>query len=251
MPDSTCSAPACPNAPAKAGLCNRHYLRLRKTGSLQPIRTCLVEGCSNDLIGSQKLCGDHRSTCVEAGCASPRAGRSSRCKRHKNYGGALLPCEKGQKRCRACLVAKSISAFYLTDLTRDGRQDRCKECFQSYRSVNRGRSAAWRAANADWIREYNRAYEPRMRQLVNARNAAIRASALPFTVEQLRQRMAVFGNRCWICNGEYQQVDHVKPIKAGGPHILANMRPSCAKCNRRKNKTWPLTAALLERIRAA
>lgn len=251
MPNSTCSAPACSSGPEKAGLCNRHYLRLRKTGSLQSSRVCLVEGCANDLIGTQKLCTKHRSACAEDGCPSPRAGRSSRCKKHKNYGGALLPCGEGQKRCRACLVGKSINEFYLTNLTRDGRQDRCKECFRSYRSANRSRSAAWRAANAGRIREYNRAYEPRMRQLVNARNAAIRASALPFTVEQLRQRMSVFGNRCWICKGEYQQVDHVKPINAGGPHILANMRPSCAQCNRRKNKTWPLTAALLERIRAA
>lgn len=123
-------------------------------------------------------------------------------------------------------------------------------CFCSYRVASRSRSAAWRKANAERIKDYNRAYEPRMRQLVNARNAAIRATALPFTIQQLQQRMAVFGNRCWICRGEYEHVDHVKPIKAGGTHILANMRPACARCNRRKNKTWPLTESVLRRIRA-
>jgi 5-methylcytosine-specific restriction endonuclease McrA len=247
----TCSVDGCAKRPTRVGMCNAHYMRLRRTGATRSARSCLIAGCEADLSGSQHLCAEHRGCCVEPNCGQVRAGRSSRCARHKNYGGAALPAEKGEKRCRTCLTAKPLDEFYETSGTRDGRQDRCKECFADYRAANRSRSAEWRKANAERIRNYNRAYEPRMRELVRARSEAIKASALPFTLEQLSQRMAFHGNRCWLCSGPFEQVDHVKPINAGGLHILANMRPCCAKCNRRKNKTWPLTTAAIARIRAA
>lgn len=67
------------------------------------------------------------------------------------------------------------------------------------------------------------------------------ATVAPFTREQLAARMAYFGNRCWICAGPFEQVDHVKPLAKGGPHMLANLRPSCAPCNNRKRARWPLS----------
>lgn len=48
---------------------------------------------------------------------------------------------------------------------------------------------------------------------------------------------------CWVCGGEATQVDHVKPIAAGGAHILANLRPICGQCNQRKKDKWPYALA--------
>lgn len=94
----------------------------------------------------------------------------------------------------------------------------------------RSRALAWQAANPDAVRE--RARRRRARQQT--------AKVILFTAEQVAERMAYFGNRCWMCGGPFDHVDHVKPLAAGGPHILANLRPSCAPCNRRKSSRWPV-----------
>lgn len=77
---------------------------------------------------------------------------------------------------------------------------------------------------------HNRAYRARL----------IGTLVIPFTREQLDAKMQYWGNRCWICKGLYEQLDHVKPLSKGGPHILANFRPICKSCNCSKNNTWPL-----------
>lgn len=59
-----------------------------------------------------------------------------------------------------------------------------------------------------------------------------------FGADQLRLRLSMYAG-CWICGGAPEQVDHVKPLNAGGLHILANLRPICAACNREKSDRWP------------
>ncbi|WML63658.1 HNH endonuclease signature motif containing protein [Rhodococcus sp. AH-ZY2] len=125
----------------------------------------------------------------------------------------------------------------------------CKVCHREYRAANRHKMEAWRTANRDRILAYNRMYEPRMLELVKARQSTIKSRTVPFTVEQLTARLSYFGNRCWICSGEAEHLDHVKPIKSGGWHMLANLRPACARCNRRKSSLWPISEADLQRIR--
>ncbi|EOM78100.1 HNH endonuclease [Rhodococcus rhodnii] len=110
--------------------------------------------------------------------------------------------------------------------------------------------AAWRAANRDRITAYNRVYEPRMREQVKKRQSIVRSRTVPFTIEQLQSRISYFGGRCWICGDAAEHIDHVKPIKAGGWHMLSNLRPACALCNRRKSSLWPIKDSDLELIRA-
>lgn len=64
---------------------------------------------------------------------------------------------------------------------------------------------------------------------------------LAFTADQLAARMSMFSG-CWMCGAEATQIDHVKPLVAGGWHILANLRPACGPCNARKGGRWPLAA---------
>lgn len=94
------------------------------------------------------------------------------------------------------------------------------------------RAKEWRRDNPDRHRALVRIAQSR-------RRASQRANqVISFTAKQLSDRMAMFGNKCWMCGGEYQHVDHVKPISRGGADMLANLRPSCAKCNLAKSGQW-------------
>jgi 5-methylcytosine-specific restriction endonuclease McrA len=112
--------------------------------------------------------------------------------------------------------------------------------------AQRARVAADPAKHAA-IARAARAKKPDYYRAMAARNAARRrarlaaAPTVSFTTEQLQLRIAYFGGRCWICSAPYQAVDHVKPLFAGGWHLLANLRPICTPCNSRKAGRWPLT----------
>lgn len=112
----------------------------------------------------------------------------------------------------------------------------------------KAQATAWAKANPDkrkiitakWVQAN---LSGKVRESVRRRYARRKgAVTIPFTPEQLRQRMAYWGNRCWICQGPHEAVDHVKPLTKGGPHMLANLRPICRSCNARKGSTWPLSA---------
>jgi 5-methylcytosine-specific restriction endonuclease McrA len=108
---------------------------------------------------------------------------------------------------------------------------------------------AWSAANRDKRREIVRRYDaahPEVHRNVVARIRARRAGVdlLHFPAEQLFERMAYYGFKCWMCRGEFQHIDHVKPLSKGGPHLLANLRPACASCNAKKNSRWPFPTAV-------
>lgn len=81
------------------------------------------------------------------------------------------------------------------------------------------------------------------RERVRRRRALKRARTVGVvTVALLRVKWDFWSGRCWMCGGAATQWDHVKPIAKGGPHMLANLRPACGRCNRRKRDLWPLPA---------
>ena len=129
------------------------------------------------------------------------------------------------------------------------------------------RRAKWREANPEYNRRYaaeNREaaaergrqwalanperYREKVRNIAHRRRAKIRGTqVVSFSREQLEQRMAYYGNRCYLkldcCTGGFEHIDHVKPISKGGAHMLANLRPACASCNQRKKDIWPFNVA--------
>ncbi len=125
------------------------------------------------------------------------------------------------------------------------------------------RNAEWLAKNLEKMRAYWRDYyqknrervaqycqqnkerfAPRLRDTQHRRRARQRqASVVPFTMTALADRLSMYGDRCWMCGADADHVDHVIPISKGGPHVLANLRPACGPCNRRKgNRDWRLFA---------
>lgn len=59
----------------------------------------------------------------------------------------------------------------------------------------------------------------------------------------LQWKLEYHGHSCWLCGVPVAKGnlhwDHVKPLAAGGPHLVANMRPSCPTCNTKKGNKWP------------
>ena len=45
--------------------------------------------------------------------------------------------------------------------------------------------------------------------------------------------IAKWGDACYLCGGEWDQLEHVTPVSRGGEHSLDNCRPACEPCNRR------------------
>lgn len=64
------------------------------------------------------------------------------------------------------------------------------------------------------------------------------------TMEQVEARISVFGNRCWVCKGHADSLDHVKPINKKGSNWPANLRPICKHCNCSKQDKWPFTSVI-------
>ena len=113
------------------------------------------------------------------------------------------------------------------------RENKKRQKLQDPEGV-RARRKAWEAQNRDVLRAA-------WKLNTHTRRAQKRANgAVPFTADQLDQRIAYYGYRCWICGADHEAIDHVKPLSKGGPHMLANLRPICTSCNSSKGAEWPL-----------
>lgn len=102
---------------------------------------------------------------------------------------------------------------------------------------------AWRARNPEQMdaarQSWSERHPEQRRERVRRRRARMRALPVLANAEVVAQRIAFYGGRCWVCGAEYEEIDHVKPIAAGGAHIGANLRPICGPCNKRKQAQWP------------
>lgn len=102
----------------------------------------------------------------------------------------------------------------------------------------------WNRENPDRRREIKRKYDQAnlagtVRESVRRRYATRKgAPAIHFTPDQLAQRAAYFGHKCWMCGDPMTEWDHVKPLSRGGWHCLSNLRPACRSCNARKGDCW-------------
>jgi len=204
---------------------------------------CRCEACKTAKSGhARKYRASHRETIRKQQKAWVEANREHVQDYHRNYRAERRPellqrQLEYRKARRVELAAKqreynannreAIAEYMRTRYTGDGK----------FAESARQRVRQWVLDNPERARMNTRLAASRRRARI--RNATV----VPFTQEQLDQRMAYYGNRCYIktsaCTGGFDDIDHVKPISSGGAHMLSNLRPACEPCNSRKHARWP------------
>lgn len=129
--------------------------------------------------------------------------------------------------------------------TLSGRGCAKKLCLLHAMEARRTKRARYKRSHREAVARSRHKRRPVDRMRRRAREKA--AGAVGFTRVELDLRMSVFGNRCWMCGGEFDHVDHVKPLAEGGLHTLSNLRPSCSACNTKKGASWPVPSSLIKR----
>lgn len=152
--------------------------------------------------------------------------------------------------CKACNITK-VAAWQRAHATPSPPKPSAEERRAHHKTV----AAEYRRRNAERIRAYNHAYRQRTKDHILQYNVAYRAKNRPkwraysADQQQLRRgvgdfisRFAVYDTHngiCGICDlpvsRDAFQVDHIVPIKRGGKHIVANLQPAHARCNRMKH----------------
>jgi len=194
------------------------------------------------------------------------------------------------KVCTKCKAEKSLVDFGKNKRKSDGLEPRCRDCVnqasrERYRKDPKKRLAQTRKyhlEHREWSKERLRAhheansvarYERQKERLKDpkrrdksresarrseARRRAVKKSGIAdfISMQEITSLIEDFNNSCYICTTEFGasielQIDHYMPISKGGLHTLANLKPACSDCNRRKNAIWPITPEILIRIKTA
>lgn len=149
-----------------------------------------------------------------------------------------LPAECSVDDCIRKPIAKSLCRKHYRRSWYETNSPQISSYNADYYEAHRAEYAVWNKAWADNNAEQKRLTQSRAQSARRARLDL--ATVTVFSPEQWAEKVAMYGSKCWICKtAPYEHMDHVKPLIAGGLHILANLRPACQRCNYRKNKSWP------------
>lgn len=179
---------------------------------------------------------------------------------------------RSSARARNALPEEKAKVRERNRLYYEANLQRIREWGREYRSANRERinenSRAWYQKNRELVSEKGVHYRSSRKEQIRAYQAAYRAAnpgaqhkattarkrrldsvlVIVPTPEQIAAKWAYWGDQCWMCGGDADTLDHVKPLAALGPHILANFRPACKPCNSRKHSKWDGPRALKQFI---
>jgi 5-methylcytosine-specific restriction endonuclease McrA len=101
------------------------------------------------------------------------------------------------------------------------------------------RQEAWRAANPDYMRDW----EKRNAALISENNYRRRVriaeakSGVAISQRDWDRMIRRFSNRCAYCDCSLDgcfTIDHVVPVSRGGRHSIGNLVPACKSCNSSK-----------------
>lgn len=124
--------------------------------------------------------------------------------------------EPTEKCCTECGQTKALAQF-AKGRAKYGRQQICRSCTSAYK-----KTYAAEHPETGWGTGYRR----------RAKRYGVEPTIEKFTRVDVVSR---YGDGCVYCEvGAFEQLDHYVPVAEGGPHTLANVRPTCTPCNHRK-----------------
>jgi 5-methylcytosine-specific restriction endonuclease McrA len=253
---TTCSVEGCPWPHKSGGLCMHHLDRLKRWGNAlagKPVPP-LVELCDTEGCGRPRyalgLCNGHyrarakaakpSSFCCVDGCGK-REFSLGWCQAHYRRNRSHGDPNRGRRSPvdgRACAVKGCSNPYFANDYcTYHWGQmryhgDPMMTVYEPGRiCVMPNCDRPHRAAGYCAIHYVTYMAGPRRR-----RRAAEALGECPGA--NLIARMEFWGYRCWICAGDVEAIDHVKPLAAGGSNWPANLRPVCRSCNSSKGSRW-------------
>ena len=156
-----------------------------------------------------------------------------------------------KSQCRVCDNARR-AAYRRANIEKEREADRAyraanseriAEYARGWRAENPEHGAKWRVDNPEYMAEYGaryRAANPHINRetgyVYRARKFGFEPVVESFTVAEM---VAYWGNgeRCIYCDGPFQEMDHLIPVGLGGHHVISNVAPSCAPCNRQNIAT--------------
>lgn len=132
------------------------------------------------------------------------------------------------KNCPVCNVTKPLEAFHVDNFRRLGRLSRCSECERARQiEYNRKRGMAPRISRSTEMAKLQAKLTDTAKcyRIRSGREAEEKITAEKF--------FARFGHRCATlgCGGNFEHLDHVIPIAAGGRHTMFNVQPLCELCH--------------------
>lgn len=242
MSEHSCRIAGCTRAYLARGMCDTHYRAFRRGRIEAP----------TDLPPKRPRDGGHKKQCPECGAdfLARTAGRkfcstscSSRNKKSRHPTKYTPPAIDMRRTCDSCARTFERTSRY------GPTPQECPSCRSARRcaaNLSAGYAQAHYIANQERYRELGRAWKAANREFVreaSVRHGGVRrarmlgTAVVEFSADQLAARVSMFGC-CWMCGAPWTEIDHVKPLSKNGPHILANLRPACTPCNRRKSSTW-------------
>ena len=163
----------------------------------------------------------------------------------------LLP--EGQRECSVCGQIKDRMEFHKDKSRASGVSSRCKVCTSEYlkgRREQKGRPdlevrREWVERNRERLRKQDSEYREnnRDRMRLNEQRRRARKRALPDTLteEELKDILDYFSNKCALCDGEAETLDHFIPLSTGnGGTVKENIIPLCSKMNASKHSRNPI-----------
>lgn len=157
----------------------------------------------------------------------------------------------GFKACCTCKETKSTSEFGANASTCDGLQKQCTACRKAHYRKNPekaiARAEAWKEANPERRREIALDYAKRnpermaaQTRLKYARDRGLLPEEVEHSSEEREKILDLYreARRLTQETGVPHEVDHIRPIAAGGKHELTNLQIITAEENRRKNTSY-------------
>lgn len=267
MDKPTCTIDGCGKPVTARGWCGMHYRRWQRSGDPLKLRRPAARFCprckSVELPrggDAQPYCApchaEYRrerrallyaqtpDPCVECGGIIPYrwAGKrycSHECKMRANRRRLGLMVDRTE---RLCAHGGCSAMFTPSRSTHNYCSSRC-----GLAAIHTRRMAdpEWKRNNRERAKEWLKR-NPWYRAVANGtRRARLReVTFVKVTSNDLESRFIANAGLCWMCGGEADCWDHVKPIVAGGAHMLANLRPACTPCNSSKGGKWSGARAL-------